>query len=48
MLGTSNFFGSRNLFLSIIYLAMGALCLIIAIIFCVRKIRKDSSEDHHK
>ena len=36
----ANFFGSKNDFLGISYILVGSLCLIIAIVFLVKKIFK--------
>lgn len=36
----SNFFGSRNDFLSITYLVVGGTCLVIGIAFLIKKLMK--------
>jgi len=41
VLSTSNFFGSRNEFLSIVYLVLGCICVVIGSAFLVKKCRKD-------
>ena len=40
----SNFFGSKNDFLSITYIVVGGLCLIIGVVFLVKKIMKNKSK----
>lgn len=40
VLSTSNFFGSKNEFLSILYLVMGGLCFVVGVIFLIRRIKK--------
>lgn len=44
VLSTANLFGSKNLFLSIMYLVMGFLCLVVGILFSIRKINKKKKE----
>ena len=44
-MSTSNAFGSRNLFLSIVYLVMGSLCLMIGIGFSIKKYSKRNKEE---
>ena len=46
VLSTSNFFGSRNEFLSIIYLVIGGVCFLIAIGFLIRKCKKNAKIEH--
>jgi hypothetical protein len=41
VLSTSNFFGTKNKFLPIMYIIMGSVCLIIGVLFTIRKIKKD-------
>ena len=40
VLSTSNFFGSKNTFLSILYLVMGGLCFFVGIAFLIKKLSK--------
>lgn len=40
VLSTSSVFGSKNLFLSVMYLVMGFLCLVVGALFLGRKINK--------
>jgi len=40
VLATSSVFGSKNTFLYIIYLVMGALCLVVGTVFLVKKLKK--------
>lgn len=41
----SNFFGSKNEFLSITYIVVGGLCFIISIAFLVKKLMKKRKVD---
>lgn len=43
VLSTSSVFGSKNLFLSVMYLVMGFLCLIVGALFLGRKLNKRKS-----
>lgn len=43
VLSTSSVFGSKNLFLSVMYLVMGFLCLVVGGVFLVRKLKKQKS-----
>ena len=40
VISQSNFFGSKNSFLSITYIVVGSVCLVIAIAFLVKKLMK--------
>ena len=42
VMSTSNFFGSKNTFLCVMYLVMGGLCAVVATAFLIRKLRKKS------
>lgn len=42
VLSNTNAFGGRNLFLSICYLVVGALCILFAIIFTIAHLKKRS------
>ncbi len=44
VVSTSNFFGSKNEFLSISYIVVGVLCLVSAIGFSVRKVLKHKAK----
>lgn len=44
VLSTSNFFGSKNEFLSIIYLVMGGVCFVVGVMFLIRKIKRKRKE----
>ena len=44
MVSQSNFFGSKNDFLSITYLVVGGLCLLIGMLFLGKKIVKNKSQ----
>lgn len=43
VLSTSSVFGSKNLFLSVMYLVMGFLCLVVGGVFLGRKLKKQKS-----
>ena len=40
MVSTSNFFGSKNEFLSISYIVVGGICLVFGCVFLGKKIMK--------
>ena len=44
VISQSNFFGSKNDFLSITYLVVGGLCLLIGMLFLGKKIIKNKSQ----
>jgi hypothetical protein len=41
VISTSNIFGSKNTFLSIMYLVMGSICFVIGLIFLFRKLKNN-------